>query len=98
MMHDCAITAAHTIILDFPLYSNGLQFDVSVPSRFGVMPRHAESEEEIVWIEVPAFYAFHVANAWERKEPAANGDGTDHTIITIVCGATPKLDMTGRVY
>ena len=72
MIHDCAITEHHTIILDFPLLLNGFRFDDSTPSRFGVMPRHATSSDEICWIEAPAAYAFHVANSWEEETP----DGT----------------------
>ena len=88
MIHDCAITEHHTIILDFPLLLNGFRFDDSTPSRFGVMPRHATSSDEICWIEAPAAYAFHVANSWEEETP-------DGTVIRLLCGATPHLDMIG---
>jgi 9-cis-epoxycarotenoid dioxygenase len=64
MMHDCAITARHTVILDFPLPMSTLALDTTKPSRFGVMPRHARTGDEVVWIEAPPFYAFHVANSW----------------------------------
>jgi carotenoid cleavage dioxygenase len=87
MMHDIGITANYTIILDFPLYNKSFQFDPTSTSRFGVMPRHATSDAEVIWIEAPAAYAFHVANAWETVNA---GGGTS---ITLVCGATPMLDM-----
>ena len=89
MMHDIAVTAHHSIILDFPLFFgfSGLEFDASMPSRFGVMPRHAESQDQIRWFEAPACFAFHVANAWEHEDSFGN------RFITIVAGATDDKDM-----
>lgn len=81
MMHDCAITSGHTLILDFPLPVTTFALDKTQMSRFGCLPRHATSPDEIVWIEAPAMYAFHIGNSWEE---VVNGD----TIITVICGAT----------
>ena len=89
MMHDIAITANYSIILDFPLVfgMSGMEFDATMPSRFGVMPRHAESQHEIRWFEAPACFAFHVANSWEHTDASGN------SLITIVAGATDDKDM-----
>lgn len=41
-------------------------FDTQLPTRFGVLPRYAENEDDIKWFEVPAVMMFHVANAWQE--------------------------------
>ncbi len=41
-------------------------FDKSRPSRFGLMPRYAKSEDAIKWFELPAMMIFHTANAWQE--------------------------------
>jgi carotenoid cleavage dioxygenase len=76
MMHDCALTEAYFVFLDMPLcfeperiVKNGtlpFHFDKSRPSRFGLMPRYAKSEDAIKWFELPAMVIFHTANAWQE--------------------------------
>jgi len=89
MMHDIAITRNYSIILDFPLgfTMEGMQFDPSMPSRLGVLPRHARHQGEIQWFEAPAAFAFHVANAWEHT------DSSGSQCITIVAGASHDPSM-----
>lgn len=41
-------------------------FDDQLPTRFGILPRYAKSEDAIRWFEVPAVMMFHVANAWQE--------------------------------
>ena len=41
-------------------------FDNTLPTRFGILPRYATSEDAIKWFEVPAVMMFHVANAWQE--------------------------------
>ncbi len=36
------------------------------PTRIGVFPKLAEDAGEIKWFELPASFAFHVANAWQE--------------------------------
>lgn len=43
-----------------------LAYDGSRASRFGVLPKGASSEAAIRWFELPAMYAYHVANAWQE--------------------------------
>jgi carotenoid cleavage dioxygenase-like enzyme len=47
--------------------------DKSLPGRFGVLPRLANSDKEIVWIECMPSAVFHFANAFEE------GDGKVRT-------------------
>lgn len=73
MMHDFAVSENYSIILDLP-FVLGIEnvltgkpiihFGKYKPSRFGIFKRHEEST--IQWFELPGFYIFHVANAWEE--------------------------------
>merc|ERR1719277_801192 len=42
--------------------------DVESPSRFGILPRHAESAKEIRWFSAATAMTFHIVNAWEEDE------------------------------
>jgi len=73
LFHDIAITEKHTIFLDLPMLwdtsavSKGkrkVAFDTELPSRFGVLPRHAEGSE-VRWFELPPSYIYHTINAYE---------------------------------
>ena len=43
-----------------------IMFNKQRASRFGVLPKDATSEAKIRWFELPAMYAYHVANAWQE--------------------------------
>jgi carotenoid cleavage dioxygenase-like enzyme len=43
-----------------------VRFDEGRASRFGVLPKSSEVPEKIRWFEMPAMFAFHVANAWQE--------------------------------
>ncbi len=43
-----------------------LLFNKERASRIGVLPKDASSEAEMRWFELPAMYAYHVANAWQE--------------------------------
>eukprot|EP00756_Hemistasia_phaeocysticola_P015316 Hpha_TRINITY_DN15401_c2_g10::TRINITY_DN15401_c2_g10_i1::g.174532::m.174532/K11159/K11159; carotenoid cleavage dioxygenase len=68
MTHDCAITRNYSILMDFPLWSMSEPIDPKNPSRFGVLPRHATSPDQVRWFEAPGQYAYHTVNAWERDD------------------------------
>eukprot|EP00931_Biecheleriopsis_adriatica_P054420 TRINITY_DN32016_c0_g1_i1.p1 TRINITY_DN32016_c0_g1~~TRINITY_DN32016_c0_g1_i1.p1 ORF type:complete len:564 (+),score=82.81 TRINITY_DN32016_c0_g1_i1:191-1693(+) len=77
MMHDMAITQKFSVLLEFPLYfdmARAMQgkmpyvHDVASPSRFGIMPRHAKSADEIRWFTGKTAMSFHIANAWETGD------------------------------
>jgi len=83
MMHDFAITAARSVILDLPVV---FDFDLlgvrPFPAkwkprhgaRIGVMPRNG-TDSEVVWCEIEPCYVFHVLNAFD--------DGDD--VVMDVC-------------
>jgi len=55
-------------------------------SKFGIIPRHARREEEIIWFEAKAGFVFHTVNAWEEGDE----------IILVACRskATSSLGLT----
>lgn len=72
--HDIAITDHFTILFDFPVVLNSealksgkwrMDFNRSLPSRIGVIPRFGHSED-IRWFEGKPGYSYHVVNAWEE--------------------------------
>jgi carotenoid cleavage dioxygenase-like enzyme len=74
--HDMAITERHSILMDLPLFNDPeaarrgrhkLRFDRSLPSRFGVIPRHGRSDE-VRWFEAEPCYIYHSINAWEEGD------------------------------
>lgn len=76
MMHDCAITSKHTLILDLPFTYNLenmakgepiLQWDPENGSRIGVLPRGAEGSD-IRWFTIENGFVFHTVNAFEEGD------------------------------
>ncbi|GAA4564347.1 carotenoid oxygenase family protein [Planotetraspora kaengkrachanensis] len=74
--HDMAITANHSILMDLPLIQDQaaraagkyrICFERSLPSRFGVIPRHGDGTT-IRWFEAKPCYIYHVVNAWEEGD------------------------------
>jgi len=93
VMHDIAITEHYTIILDFPLFMRPerlaegkslMHHDLDMPTRFGLLPRHATSGTEVRWFETSPCFVYHVANAWEH-------DG----IVSMVGCRSPNMDLGG---
>jgi carotenoid cleavage dioxygenase-like enzyme len=87
--HDMAITENYTILHDLPLFNDRdalaagrhkLKFYPTMPTRFGVVPRHGTTDQ-IRWFEASPTYMYHVSNAWEED------DG--HGGIEIVMTGTP---------
>ena len=75
MMHDIAITANYVIFYNYnnKFYSPAKVMageakamyvhDVTIPARFGVLPRMASSDKEIIWVDAKQSLAvFHFAN------------------------------------
>jgi len=46
--------------------------DYSYESRYGILPKHSSSENDIIWFNLPTHYVFHYGNAWEEVD--SNGD------------------------
>jgi carotenoid cleavage dioxygenase-like enzyme len=72
--HDMALTANYAVLMDLPLLQDQdarragkyrIAFDRSLPSRFGVIGRHAA---EVRWFEAKPCYIYHVVNSWEQGE------------------------------
>jgi carotenoid cleavage dioxygenase len=71
--HSLAITEHYTILMDLPLFwdpdllrndARKVTFYPELPSRFGVLGRHAKGST-IRWFEAEPCYIYHVVNAWE---------------------------------
>ncbi|GAA6059008.1 hypothetical protein JCM10212_001718 [Sporobolomyces blumeae] len=100
MMHDCAASRTHTILLDLPLSldpRNLLQgkpvisYNPAEPSRFAVFPRHRPDQVE--WFEAPPCIIFHTAFAYDeyrtgsaaRDDAAAQPNPDDVESVSLVC-------------
>ena len=79
MMHDCGVSAQHTIILDLPLSLDPLNlawqrpaidYDPDSRSRFGVFPRRRP--DLVRWFETDACCIFHTANSWDEMSAKAS--------------------------
>jgi len=77
MVHDCAITARHVLLLDLPV-----TFDVEAalqgvalpyrwnperPARVGLLPRDGDAGA-VRWVEVPPCFVFHPLNAYDLPD------------------------------
>ena len=56
-------------------------------TRFGVLSKDASSEAQIRWFELPAMYAYHVANSWQ--------EGSRLRIFLCVYDEGVRLDLAG---
>lgn len=81
MMHDCAASATHSILLDMPLSLDPtnlvkgrpvVAYSPTTPMRFGVFPRH--EPEAVRWYEAPSCVIFHTALAFDSP-----------TAVNLVC-------------
>ena len=77
MIHDCAITSRHTLIMDYNLNFDLSRIEQNRPPLahdeerqvyFYVFPRHATSESEVRKFPVDGGMAMHFVNAWEHGD------------------------------
>ena len=80
MMHDIAITSTRSIFFDYNnQYHSPKEImtgqaksmyvvDKSLSVRFGILPRYAQNDKNIVWIDVPFAVVFHFLNAWDEGD------------------------------
>uniref|UniRef100_A0A7N0VHV8 9-cis-epoxycarotenoid dioxygenase n=1 Tax=Kalanchoe fedtschenkoi TaxID=63787 RepID=A0A7N0VHV8_KALFE len=91
MMHDFAITENFVVIPDQQVVfkfqemvtgGSPVIYDKDKTSRFGVLSKNAKSGDEILWIESPDTFCFHLWNAWEEAE-------TDEVVVIGSCMTPP---------
>ncbi|KAF5752734.1 9-cis-epoxycarotenoid dioxygenase 5 [Tripterygium wilfordii] len=91
MMHDFAITENFVVIPDqqvvFKLQemiSGGspVIYDDNKKSRFGILRKNATDANDMIWIESPDTFCFHLWNAWEEPE-------SDEVVVIGSCMTPP---------
>ena len=76
-IHDCAITDRFVLILDLPVtfsmkaliggHGFPYRWNPDHQARVGLLPRNG-GEDEIIWVDCPQTYIFHVANAYDAAD------------------------------
>lgn len=76
-IHDCAITARYAMILDLPVtfsmkaliggHSFPYRWNPEHQARVGLLPRTGGADD-VVWVDCPQVYIFHVANAFDMAD------------------------------
>ncbi|XP_057766719.1 probable carotenoid cleavage dioxygenase 4, chloroplastic [Salvia miltiorrhiza] len=99
-IHDFAVTDKYAVIPDMQIVVNPWSIlrgrspvgvDREKVARLGVIPRYAEDEEEMVWIEAPGFNPLHCVNAWDQDGGdtvcvvATNAVAVDRLLENIDC-------------
>lgn len=97
-VHDFAITKNYAIFPDTQIVIEPkeilkgrppLRIDPAKVPRLGIIPRYAEDETEMWWVELPGFNVMHAVNAWEE-------DGGD-TIVMVAPNVLPVEHVFERM-
>ncbi|KAK6129660.1 hypothetical protein DH2020_036597 [Rehmannia glutinosa] len=79
-IHDFAVTENYVVFPDTQIVMNpwwilrgrsAVGIDRDKIPRLGIIPRYAEDEREMRWIDAPGFNMLHCVNAWEEDGGAA---------------------------
>ena len=90
-MHDCGVSAHHTIILDLPLSLNPLNlarqrpvldYDPDSRTRFGIFPRRRP--DLVRWFETDACCIFHTANSWDEMPAKTSETSVSSPLVSAV--------------
>ncbi|XP_051137297.1 probable carotenoid cleavage dioxygenase 4, chloroplastic [Andrographis paniculata] len=74
-VHDFAVTERFIVFEDIQVVVRAAEivrgrspvvYDGGKRPRVGILPRRAEDERELVWVEAPGFNMMHVINAWDE--------------------------------
>ncbi|MEY2570748.1 MAG: carotenoid cleavage oxygenase [Acidimicrobiaceae bacterium] len=75
MLHDMSLTERYAVIYDMPvrfdiemaMEGSGLPYswDPALPARIGLLPRAADTADDVRWFEVEPCYVFHPMNAYD---------------------------------
>ncbi|KAG8382049.1 hypothetical protein BUALT_Bualt05G0036100 [Buddleja alternifolia] len=95
LIHDFALTKNYVlfpdtqILIDLKEITRGrspVRVDLAKVPRVGIIPRYANDESELRWIETPGFNMMHCINAWEEDD----GD----KIIMVASNLNSLVDQT----
>ena len=77
MVHDCAITERHVVLLDLPVTfsmdaaaagaSFPYRWNPDHPPRVGLLPLDGEADQ-VRWFDAPSCYVFHTLNAYDAGD------------------------------
>lgn len=91
MMHDFAITENYVVIPDQQVVfklgdmitgGSPVIYDKSKMSRFGILKKNADNADDIIWVDSPDTFCFHLWNAWEEPE-------SDEVVVIGSCMTPP---------
>jgi len=100
MIHDCAITASHVIVMDLPVTFSwrrllGRLFPYrwrdSHPARVGLLPREGQASD-MRWYDVDPCFVFHPCNAYDLPDGGVVMDVVVHDRMFERSRQGPELD------